>query len=288
MRPVFQMILSLIRGLLYTSVFAAGCATSMVMASQRLYLGYTPPLHDPLHRLVFGATLVIYNTHFLFRSAEPGVSDRMAWTIHFRRWHGLFLAIGIGLAGTAFLQMPGEVQGFCLLLGLLSFAYSYPLLPIGGGKRIREIGKLKILVLTLVWTLVTANLPLVYNGLPIGAYPFEFFLRFSLMFTLCLAFDIRDMQADRDHGIHTLPHELGIKRTRQLMDLGIVLFLVFSLAQYLRYPQPYRLLAEGLTALAAKAALIYVQKHPSDRAYLGLVDGVMLFYAGGILLTANL
>lgn len=277
-----------LNGLLYTSLFAATCASSMVLASEKLYLGEIPEPGSPLHRLVFGSTLLIYNLHFLLRRPGEDPSPSEGWTRNYLHWHRFFLVLGALMAAQAALSLSWELRLWALGLGLVSLAYSFPLIPLRGGMRIREQGIIKILVLTLVWTLVTAVLPLVYWKIPLLAYPFELAIRSSLLFTLCLAFDLRDLKKDQAQGIHTLPYGLGKERTHQLMNLGIALFLLFSFIQYFRHPQLFRLLSEILCALTTRWVLIYSQKHPGDRVYLGLVDGMMLLYSAGILATASL
>ena len=63
------------------------------------------------------------------------------------------------------------------------------------------------------------------------------------------------------------------------MDITILLFSILSVIQYFRYPSAGRLTGELLTAIATKAVISYSRNHPSDKAYLGLVDGMMLLYA---------
>lgn len=98
------------------------------------------------------------------------------------------------------------------------------------------------------------------------------------MFTLCVAFDIRDMQTDLDAGIITLPNIIGLKNSYRLMDVAILLFVLLGIVQYLRYPSATRLAGEVIAAIITRMVISYTRKHPSDKAYLGLVDGMMLLY----------
>jgi hypothetical protein len=70
-----------------------------------------------------------------------------------------------------------------------------------------------------------------------------------------------------------------VKNSYRVMSFTMLLFIVLSVVQYLRYPSVTRLTAELITALATKLAIDYARKYPSDKAYLALVDGVMLLYA---------
>lgn len=172
----------------------------------------------------------------------------------------------------------------CIVLALLSFAYSLPLLPFTEKRKLRDFGWVKILVLSGVWTIVTSVLPILYWDKSLSAFPYEILLRFVLLFILCLAFDIRDMQTDLQAHIYTLPNKIGERNTYRLINWMIVLFLALGIIQYLRYPSLLRLTGDLLTTLLTWLAIRYTKKHPSDKAYLGLVDGIMLVYAVILLL----
>ncbi|MCB0698169.1 MAG: hypothetical protein KDC07_12445, partial [Chitinophagaceae bacterium] len=152
-------------------------------------------------------------------------------------------------------------------------------LPISNPKRLKDFGWIKITVLTTVWTIVTSVLPILDHDMNISDYPYEILMRFVFMFTLCVAFDIRDMQTDMDAGIATLPNMIGIKGSYRVMSASMILFIIMSFVQYIRHPSHLRLGAELFVAAAVKLVIDYARKHPSDRAYLGLVDGMMMLYA---------
>lgn len=229
--------------------------------------------------LVFCSTLLVYNAHYLIKKSTPELSDRFGWSLHHRLWHYLLMSIGvIGCAVAAF-HLPPNILLVCALLAALSFSYSIPLLPFKDKKRLKDFGWIKILVLTTVWTIVTSVLPILYHNHAITDYPYEIMIRFVFMFTLCVAFDIRDMQTDMEAGIATLPNIIGVKGSYRVMSVSMILFIVMSIIQYTRYPSLPRLMAEMVVAIATKLTIDYARKHPSDRAYLGLVDGMMLLYA---------
>src|SRR4051812_4557734 len=81
--------------ILYTSLFAAVCATGMCMATERLLIQAIPPVISALHALVFGSTLIVYNVHYLIKKSSTAVSDRFAWSQHYRTWHYLFFGTGL-------------------------------------------------------------------------------------------------------------------------------------------------------------------------------------------------
>ncbi len=276
---LLQQLNKLVNWILFTSFYAACCATGMCMATERLVLAHIPPLFTPLHMLVFGSTLFVYNTHYLIKRSAPDVSDRFQWSQHYKLWHYIALSAGMVACVASLFWMPVNVFYACIVLGVLSFGYSLPLLPFKNKKRLKDFGWFKILLLTSVWTIVTSVLPMLYWGKSLADYPFEICLRFGLLLTLCIAFDMRDMQTDLDAKIFTLPNLIGVKNSYSLMSFTMLLFIALSVVQYLRYPSVTRLTGELVTALATKLAIDYARKYPSDKAYLALVDGVMLLYA---------
>lgn len=270
--------------ILFTSMFAACCSVGLCMATERLLIDHIPTLFIPLHVLVFGSTLMVYNAHNIAKRSRPDISDRFDWSQYHKLWHYFLLGAGAIMCAASLLVLSWKMLIGCIVLGLLSFAYSLPLLPFKDKKRLRDFGWIKILVLTSVWTIVTSILPMLYWGKIILHYPFEILIRFVFLFTLCVAFDIRDMQTDLDADIYTLPNLIGEKNSYKLMNNTILLFVLLSVFQDMRHPSALRLGGQVLTAAATYWVIRFTRKHPSDRAYLGLVDGMMLLYAILILL----
>lgn len=275
---LLNLIAKITNWILYTSLFAALCAVSLCMATERLVINAIPDIFSSLHILVFGSTLFVYNAHYLFKKSDEALSDRYAWSLHYKKWHYLFLISGALMSGLSLLFLSRSIFRACALLGVLSFAYSLPLLPFRNKRRIKDFGWIKIMVLTNVWTIVTSVLPILYWERHVLEFPFEILIRFVFMFTLCIAFDIRDMQTDMEAGIATLPNLIGLKSSYRLMHITLFFFVGLSIIQYARYPSYVRLSGELVTAIITWQVISYTRKHPSDRAYLGLVDGMMLVY----------
>lgn len=269
--------------ILFTSVFAALCAAGMCMATEKLVLGSMPDAITPLHLMLFSSTLVVYNLHFILRTNAEVNEEH--WSKYRSMWHWLMVVFGsVGLLFSLF-YLDTEILLWCVVMGVCSFMYSFPLLPFANKRRLKDYGWGKIVSLVAVWVIATSVLPILYWHKNITAYPFEILIRTSLMLALCIAFDIRDMYADAQKDIQTIPNRIGAARSYTLIDISIVIFAACSSIQYFRYPHAGRLIAELITAIVMKAVMLYVQKHPSDKVYLGLVDGLMLFYS--LLIIAN-
>jgi 4-hydroxybenzoate polyprenyltransferase len=256
---------------LYTSVFTACCATGLFMATERFINGVAPQLVTHVHLLVFGSTLLVYNAPRILR--KPKLNQP------FRRWYFVFFFIGLATAASGLPGLSWPLVAGGVFIAAFTFAYSLPLLPFKNKKRLRDFGWLKILVLAGVWTSVTSLLPILCWHKHIAAYPFEILLRFIFIFALCIVFDIRDIATDHKNSIETLPYRVGLQNSYRLIDCAIALFIVLSIVQYIRYPVDSRLVAAISTGVATKMVVVYLRRSPSDRAYLLLADGMMLFYA---------
>lgn len=267
---------SAVQFLLFTSLFSAACALVLCWATESLFLGKEIEVFSPLHTFVFACTLVVYNVHYLIKKSTPQLSDQYAWVQHNKFFNYLFLSLGLLLGAVFAFQMPKSIWQICLLLAALSFAYSIPFLPLKNKHRLKDFGWLKIILLSIVWTSVTAILPIVYHQQIVAHYPFEILLRFVFLFILCLAFDIRDRAVDLEAGIFTIPNRIGLLNTYVLITVLCLLYMVFAFVQYFRFGFADRLGIQLLTALTTYWAIHFVRRHPSDKNYLLFVDGQML------------
>ena len=265
--------------LLYTSIYAGICAVAMCMATEKLLLGHVPSVVDVLHIFIFSSTLVIYNAHYLFKKMMPGISDRYDWTQRHKYWHYITGISGIFFCTIAFFYLSWSIRWACVVLCILSIGYSFPIFPVRNNKRLRDVGWVKILLLCSVWTIVTAVLPMLFYLKSPLHYSVEIAIRFVLLFILCIMFDIRDMQTDAVGAVFTLPNRIGEQRSYKLIYYNLLFFVLLSLIQYLRYHILLCFLGEVATTIFAYWVIIYTRRHPSDRAYLGLADGIMLAYA---------
>ena len=128
----------------------------------------------------------------------------------------------------------------------------------------------------MVWTSVTAILPMVYHQQIVAHYPFEILLRFLFLFILCLAFDIRDKAVDLEAGIFTIPNRIGLAKTYVLITILCNFYILFAFVQYFRFGFEDRLGIHLLTAMTTFWAIHFVRRHPSDKNYILFIDGQML------------
>lgn len=249
------------------------------MATERLVNEAQPDVVSRLHALVFGCSLLVYNIH---PAVKKRVSDKVGLPRLTRHHQPVFIALSVAGIVIGSFGLPVLSAGMvmaCGVLGFISFAYTLPILPFKNKRRIRDIGWLKILSLTSVWTIVTSVLPTLFWKHSIADYPFEILLRGLFIFTLCIIFDIRDMQTDSMSRINTLPHMLGLRNTYRLMNGLLLAFIGVEVLQYLRHPLWYRMTAVIITAIVTRAVAAWLKNRDADWEYTLYADGLMLLYS---------
>jgi 4-hydroxybenzoate polyprenyltransferase len=98
-----------------------------------------------------------------------------------------------------------------------------------GGEALRNIGGLKLFIISAVWALVTTVLPAAQLGEPIDFEVMLFTLqRFFFILAITIPFDIRDLRIDSPT-INTLPYMYGIKRARNIALLGMLIVEISAL-----------------------------------------------------------
>ena len=263
--------------ILFSSIFIAICAVSLCIETNLL-------LHLPLNTFsfycfVFGATLVQYNLHYLVKTTAVENSQRLAWSSKNKIIHRVLLFTGVALILFSFLSFRLHHFIILAILATVAFLYSFPVLPFFKKKRIKDYGFLKIITLALLWTLVTVWFPVNSFLFEKNIFVFVFFKRFVFMFMLCLLFDIRDIEIDRQENITTLAVFLGKKKSYLLVYNFLIFFVILSFFQFLYFADKGVLIAMLLSAAATFFTVELTKKINSDLVYLFGIDGMMLLQA---------
>ncbi|MDE3185622.1 MAG: UbiA family prenyltransferase [Bacteroidota bacterium] len=263
--------------ILFSSIFIAACAVGFCIETNIL-LGL--PLNSfSFYCFVFGATLLQYNLHYSTKKIAVNNSERLRWSLSNKKTHLFLLVVGALLILFSFFSF--HLKHFLILgcLAAISFLYSFPFLPFGKKRRIKDYGLLKIVTLSLLWTLVTVWFPV--NTVPVNSllFAFVFVKRFIFMFILCLLFDVRDIEIDRREKINTLAVMLGKEQCYTLSYVLLLLFLAIALLQYLYLPQLSFFIAMIVSCLITFVVIQRTKKTNTDFIYLAGIDGMMLLQA---------
>ena len=214
--------------------------------------------------------------HYLFKTTAVANSKRLEWSLKNKNVHTILIAFGVTLIFYSLFSFHLKHFIFLLALGAISFLYSFPFLPFTNKKRIKDFGSLKIITLSLLWTLVTVWFPVDEANLSGLSFQLIFVRRFIFIFVLCLLFDIRDIEVDRKEKIATLAVQLGVKKSFALCYLLLVIFALLSIIQFIYLPDAPQLIAMLVSALSTWVTIEYSKKNNSDVFYLACVDGVIL------------
>ncbi len=241
-------------------------------------------LHLPLNGIsfycfVFGATLAQYNLHYLVKTSAVKNSERLAWSMNHKQLHKILLASGICLILFSFFSFRLHHFIIMAILAVIAFLYTFPVIPVGKKKRIKDYGFIKIITLALLWTLVTVWFPVVNFAVDEKIFLFVFFKRFVFMFVLCLLFDMRDIEIDREENINTIAVFLDKKKSYLLAYLSLILFIILSLIQFYFFGDKGVLIAMLLSGVATFFTIELTKKLNSDYVYLAGIDGMMLLQA---------
>ena len=184
------------------------------------YLVGSKPIY-PVIGLLFISTLGIYNFSILISKPEqPDKSPyrRIRWFFaHYRLMVTLTIVSILGLVPLFFLvSLSSKI--LLIFLAIISFAYGLPLFSIGDKKfGLRNIPGLKLLLITLVWTMSIVLLPVLEaQATHLATISFRdttilIAKRFLLIGALAIPFDIRDLFEDKQLGLKTIAVAWGEK-----------------------------------------------------------------------------
>ncbi|WEK38194.1 MAG: UbiA family prenyltransferase [Candidatus Pseudobacter hemicellulosilyticus] len=262
---------------LFTSLFITGCALLMVHQTNQLFsLQYS---FHAYFGFVAASTLCSYNFHWWLTPASPSENLRIRWTQQHKTLHLVLFFAGAFGSAWYFVQLLDHWEWLLIGAGL-TFLYSAPKLPHRPFRWLQTIAIGKTIFLAFVWTYVTSFLPVALDGAHFTA-PAWLFVggRFFLIYAICIPFDYRDRDYDRQEGIRSMITWFSEQGINRLFYGSIILFAACTLAMAaygFSWPVLLLLLLPGgLTALLFPRA----KKDFSDYLYYFALDGLMALSA---------
>ncbi|HUP11874.1 MAG TPA: UbiA family prenyltransferase [Niastella sp.] len=260
---------------LFTSCFIAGCALLMVLQTdQLLHLHYDSTGYLAF---VYFATLCSYNFHWYLSADATSENARVQWTEHHKTLHLVLTGIGGIIAVIFFFHF---IRHWFWLSGaaLLTFLYSAPKLQYGPFTWLRKVAVGKTLFLAFVWMYVTTFLPVAIDNHHWNEASLLFCLgRFLLIYAICIIFDFRDRDYDRQAGIRSMITYFNDRGINNLFALSLA---GFAVSTALLYFYGFAILTIVLLLVPGIiVALLYpvAKKNFSDYLYYFALDGLMMF-----------
>lgn len=263
--------------LIYGGAFIGLCASCITALTFEL----TGKVEENLQYilLIGSATAALYTIHRvigLHKSAHVKNSDRFTiirkYLFHIRVYSALWILLSLWLV------IPLFNLSFILWLapgGIIAFTYVIPFL--SGGRRLRDLGWGKIIMIGWSWAWLTAVVPLWYfTEASIQMTVIHGLERLLFIMLIAIPFEIRDLNIDKSLGLITVPEKLGSKRTRRIARImcGVVIFLSL-ISSFHYFNQPY-VIAMALTSLSVLPMINFSYVTSDDYFFGGLVDGTMI------------
>jgi len=198
-------------------------ALSVYSLVQITDLMFQIPNGKPISNFAFFGTIVGYNFvkyETLIRSNKVQLRGSMKLLL-------LLSILSFFAVCFFFFQLQRATQIVSLGVLLLTLLYTLPFFP--NRKNARNWAGVKIYIVAFCWVGVTVVLPVVEAEILISS---DFYIkgiqRFILVFVLILIFEIIDLAKDDLH-LKTVPQQIGVKQTKILGYLLLLLFFGFEL-----------------------------------------------------------
>jgi 4-hydroxybenzoate polyprenyltransferase len=182
--------------------------------------------------LNFTAAFFLYNLQRIYQSSYPTTDARLLWYRKNKKW--IFtLAILFGVALTEslwniFLDYKEGIFVYCLC-ALLSIFYFLPPL------NLRKLPGIKQFYIALIWVLVCIVIPFLFEESHFMGFHFfgkdqwlYIISQFCFIAALCIPFDIRDINKDREEGTRSIPVVLGLKQSKLFAIALLAIYFVLS------------------------------------------------------------
>jgi 4-hydroxybenzoate polyprenyltransferase len=261
----------------YSNIFIAVCAVLMVHQTCEVLLQGDANVY--FLGFVFFSTICSYSFHWYLSIHSVIPSPRNEWLSRNRNVHLVMFFVGFaGVVIFFFFLLP--YWHWLLISALITFLYSAPKIPNKYFRSLRKIALGKTIFLAFVWMYVTTILPLLIEGQPWKEYFMLFIIsRFFLIYAICILFDYRDREDDRNAGIRTLITYLSEKGITWLFIFSLLVFFVSTLALLYYDFSLIRVVILLLPGIITAAVYNYARKNFSDTLYYLVLDGLMALSA---------
>jgi 4-hydroxybenzoate polyprenyltransferase len=268
---------SVFRFFVYSNLFIAVCAILMVNQTYDLVL-HSPP-DKYLMGFIFSATICSYSFHWYLTSGSLVESPRIEWLKQHKAFHLALFFIGI----------VGSVIFFLFLLphwywlsisAIITFLYSAPKIPHPWFRDLRKVAIGKTIFLAMVWTYVTAMLPLITAGSSFTTPIILFVIsRFFFIYTICIMFDFRDRADDKAIGIRSMVTLFSEKGVDRLFFFSLMIAAISTILLFFYAFSVSSIIALLIPCVVVAAIYQYAKKNFSDYLYYFIIDGLMMFSA---------
>ena len=228
---------------------------------------------------VFFATLCSYNFHWYLTPHSLHAGERIDWSAHHKNTHAILYFAGV--IGSVVFFYKLRIHWFGLFFAtLLTFLYSAPKIPLPFFRFLKQVAIGKTIFLASVWTYVTTILPVFLAGLHFN-HTMKWFSasRFFLIYGICILFDFRDRDDDKEEGIRTMVNYFEEPGVDRLFLLSSIAFIVFSAGLLITGISLWKVALLILPGIILFFIYDKAKKSVSDYLYYFVLDGLMMLSA---------
>lgn len=272
---------NLIKTLINSNIYISLAAVFLTLETQ-IQLGMSPQWHPYLF-IIFFATLFEYNLHRLITvitNKEALNSDKHKWVKE--NLKGFYMLVSFSVASFIWVVFLAKKEVLITLAPIAAITLFYSI-PIFGSKRslfrLREIPYLKIFLISFVWATSTILLPIIqstdtFDKIHVTAMLFE---RFFFVFAITIPFDIRDIEADKQAGLKTIPLLFKENTSFILSYVSLFIYFIISFFHYSTVTPSFLIFPLGISFLTTLLCLSSKRARSLTYYYYGILDGTMLF-----------
>lgn len=202
-----------------------------------------------------------------------------AWTAEHRKEVFLLMLVFGSLTGLVFIEIF-SIQLLLLMIFPALVSFLYPLSfkrPFSSFTSLRDVPGLKMFLIAITWSYVTALVPAaLYSAVGVDTV-FECIMRTLLIVALVIPFDIRDVDYD-DAQMKTIPQVLGAGQAQQLSMFFITLYQMWVLVRLFIFNDPYFYTIALIAGLEAGYWLVrYSHRRHGELYFSFWIEGVPIF-----------
>ena len=261
---------------IFGNIYISLCAVLMVTYTNHIFNLNT---NTDLLLFIFFATLTSYSFHWYLTPDVHSNSERYIWVNNNKS-----LLLGLFLLSSVFsliFILPFKDHIITIaVIAFLTFLYSASKIPYKPFEFFKKVIIGKTAYLALVWTFVTVILPVIVSGKIWDTENTLFSVnRFLLIYPICILFDYRDKDEDREQHINNIMSLLSLDSIKKLFYLFVTAFMISSLIffQYnFSFLQVIIILIPGMFLLFSFNHSILTK---SDYWFYFYLDGLMMLSA---------
>ncbi len=236
--------------------------------------------------LVFFSTLFVYNLQRIFYTPQQDKSlnsVRRNWI--FNNQFSIKTLTLIGFLGVCISLFFNNLKIIFYLSPLLFLSIAYFLPSI----KLRKSPWFKLITLTLVWTMVTAVVPILLEPSDVitKQHLLHIAVRFCFMLAICIPFDIRDLLVDAADNVSTIPHLMGENKTRWFATACMIIYILLIILEFVSGMFKINIFSAMLLSAFINAVIVFMSNSKrSEYYYVAGIDGTMILQ-GVLLLLAE-